>query len=168
MREIRLTQGKVAIVDDEDYEALSRHKWFAQQGRRTWYAKRDARGEGQGVVYMHRVVSGAATGVDVDHVSGDGLDNRKQNLRQASRRENCRNQRKRVNASSPFKGVAWHAKAKKWAASINDRVGVSGGNASSRHLGLHNDPESAARAYDAAAVIAFGEFAAINFPSTEK
>lgn len=83
MKGIQLTRGLVAIVDDEDFEALNRHRWYATKDRQTgaWYAARDEwDGRKQRRVKMHRVVSVAAVGEFVRHVNGNTLDNRKCNL----------------------------------------------------------------------------------------
>jgi len=159
-RTIPLTQGKVAVVDAVDYAELARYKWCASSpGWGVWYA---VRGEGmpngkRRTVYMHREVLGAAPGEQVDHVNLDGLDNRRENLRSATGVENSRNRRKRSGTSSQYKGVSWHKATRRWLAQI--RFG-----ARKTHLGSFRCEEDAARAYDAAAVEHFGEFARPNFP----
>ena len=106
---------------------------------------------------MHRIILNAPKGTMVDHINGNGLDNRKENLRLCTTRENNANQKKNRNNSSGYKGVAKASNCSKWRAYI--RVdGVQ------RHLGNHNTPEEAARAYDAAAKKHFGEYAHLNFP----
>lgn len=166
MREIQLTQGQVAIVDDEDYEALARFKWLAQRNRATWYAVSYARlPDGrEAKVLMHRAILGVGPGVQLDHENRNKLDNRKENLRIATSRENNQNVGKREGLSSRFKGVTWRKARHKWQAAI--RAGEIGPNGESRsvHLGLYDDEELAAHAYDGAALASFGRFAALNFP----
>lgn len=104
---------------------------------------------------MHRVLLGAPAGVDVDHIDGNRLNNTIGNLRLCERRQNLMNSRKRTATTSKFKGVYWLAANRKWRAKIN----VEG---KSKHLGCFAAEEDAARAYDQAALIYFGEFARIN------
>jgi hypothetical protein len=110
-------------------------------------------------VAAHRVIYAMVSGAwpigDVDHRNGDRLDNRPGNLRCATRSQNVANQALRACNTSGFKGVSWDKKNKKWMA----RIGVNG---KSRTLGRYACAEDAGRAYDRAAVEAFGEFAATN------
>ncbi len=94
MKTIPLTQGKVAVVDDADYDRLIGWKWFAAKGHRSWYAMRcRSSGDGPGphCIQMHREILKAPPGLEAGHISGDGLDNRRSNLRLANRRLNARN-----------------------------------------------------------------------------
>lgn len=156
-RRVPLTRGLFAIVDSEDYEAVvSRGTWYAAQGRSGgFYAERT---EGTRLtkhrVTLHEIVVGRKW---VDHINGDTLDNRRSNLRPVTHKENMRNRGRQSNNTSGFKGVVWHAKTGKWAA----RIWVDGRQISLRY---HESPEDAARAYDAAALEHFGEFARLNFP----
>lgn len=154
--EIPLTMGYVASVDAADAELVLRFKWSASHGTRTVYAVRGIRRpDGRKTTQsMHRFLTGFAV---TDHVNGDGLDNRRTNLRDASSGENNRNQQLRSNNTSGFKGVSWCKRAQKWRASIQ-------GNGKNRHLGLYESPDLAALAYDDAARTYFGPFAALNFP----
>ncbi len=158
MREILLTKGKVALVDDADYAELSRHKWFADESGRTFYALRMVRkSKGkQGKVRMHRVITGAEIGQEVDHINMNGLDNRRENLRLCSPAENRYNRVKRPDNVSGYKGVAWQKDCQKWVAYISGEK--------QRYLGLFENALVAALAYDAAARIQYGEFARLNFP----
>lgn len=97
MKTIPLTQGFVAVVDEEDYENLTQFEWQTKRDRGTSYARRKtSRRDGRRkTVYMHRLILNAPPGVEVDHVNGDGLDNRRKNLRLATRELNNRNSHRR-------------------------------------------------------------------------
>lgn len=91
MKELPLTQGKVALVDDADWDLVSAFKWWARQEKRRphcWYATRKNAGK---TIYLHRFIAGAAVGVDVDHKDGDGLNCQRDNIRIASRSQNNMN-----------------------------------------------------------------------------
>ena len=152
MREIPLTQGKIALIDDEDYELISQYKWCAHQTfSGHWYAK--AKG---GKISMHRLLMGAKKGEQIDHVDGKGLDNRRANLRFATQMQNNGNMKKQTGTSSQYKGVAWDKSRSKWI------VHIHRGN-KQFFLGRFENEEDAARVYDAAAKEYFGEFAYTNF-----
>jgi hypothetical protein len=165
---IPLGHGLFALVDAEDFEALSRHSWNAKLS--SPYARRTVRlGKGRkakkAAVFMHRLVAGAAPGEVVDHRNGDSFDNRKANLRKTGARGNATNvHRSRNQQRGGFKGVSWHPRAKKWQAAISAGPVKANGRRARVHLGLFVDPADAARAYDAAAREHYGEFAALNFP----
>lgn len=162
MKSIELSQGKVAIVDAADYERLSLHKWCAMKQRHTWYAVRSILlpSGRQTTVYMHREIMGLPSKVKVDHKDGDGLNNWRDNLRSATDQQNCFNAVARKNKSSQYKGVSLFKKVNKWEAYIT----LDG---KQRRLGFFSNEEDAARAYDAAARLLFGEFARFNFPNGE-
>lgn len=105
--------------------------------------------------HLHRMIMNAPSGVEVDHINGDTLDNRRCNLRLCTHAENQYNQRSH-GGSSKFKGVSWDKQSQKWHAYINKEYGRV-------NLGLFDDEEGAAFAYDVAARILFGEFARLNF-----
>lgn len=154
-RKIPLTQGKYAIVDPERYEELAKHKWFAKRCDRRFYAVRWEKNKN---VNMHQVIMGTEEGKVIDHINGNGLDNRKANIRFATAQQNCWNQRKqRSNSRSKYKGVHWEKKRKEWRARITFKGRVV-------HLGRFETEEEAAEAYDAKAKELFGEFAWLNFP----
>lgn len=160
MRKIKLTQGKWAIVDDEDFDRLSEFRWQATRGLTTWYAKRSYYIKGSspakwGIELMHRVVIDAKPGMLVDHINHNGLDNRKENLRACSTSQNQGNRRKSKSNKSGYKGVAWHPLVNKWEVRIRkDRRQVT--------IGYFTNKKAAARAYDEAATRLFGEYALLN------
>ncbi|MBA7712065.1 hypothetical protein ES703_121034 [subsurface metagenome] len=154
MREIILTQGKVAIVDDEDFEYLSQFKWHAVIVGHNWYANRGIKTlDG----YKNQRMQWDILGKNTDHKNGDGLDNRRDNLRICTKAQNNRNQRRVPTELTPYKGakrkiyryrIMWEAQIK-----VNARP---------VYLGLFGEPEEAALAYNWAALNYFGEFAALN------
>ena len=117
-KKIPLTQGKYAIVDDENYEWLSKHKWYAHREGNTFYALRHTKGKNRKTLRMHREILGVPEGMEADHRSGDGLDNREINLRICTSQENRFNQRKQEGRSSNYKGVYWNKRDRKWYAQI--------------------------------------------------
>ncbi len=159
MKEIPLSQGLVALVDDEDYEELSQYNWHAYKHRNTYYAIRNL------PIYpglrttakMHRQVMRAQTDEMIDHRNGNGLDNQKHNLRIASSSQNAANKRARIGSTSEYKGVSWHKQHGKWYAAICIKR-------KQIFLGLFTDEVEAAKAYDRGAREHFGEFAKTNFP----
>jgi len=166
MKEIKLTQGKVVRVDDEDYEKLNKFKWFAEfiPRRNGWYAARNARKhEGRGLIRMHRAILDAPSGLDVGHLSGDGLDNRKTNLRVCTRAQNICNNRPCKRARSKFKGVFFDNRPgtllNRWTAQIT----VDG---RCTTLGRFPTEEDAARERDAAALLMWGTYAHLNGDDT--
>jgi hypothetical protein len=157
--EIPLTKGFVAIVDAEDAgRVLAMGRWYARRSLRTTYASKKVRlDDGREVgVHMHNFITGWPY---VDHRNGDGLDNRRANLRQATHVENGRNRGAQVNNTSGWKGVSWDTGRGRWRA----QIAVDGRRI---FLGRFDDPVEAARVYDEAAVRYFGEFAHLNFPDT--
>jgi len=155
MKEIPLTRGKVALVDDEDYELLNQWKWYAVKSHNCWYAQRTIyQGVNNSYIKMHRLILNTPEGMQSDHINGNGLDNRRENLRVCTNTENCRNQKPQKH-SSIFKGVTLYKSRNKWVA----RIKVS---RSSINLGIFNSELEAAQAYDKAAEKYFGEFARTN------
>lgn len=164
MKQIPLTQGKVATVDDVDYPSLSRYKWCAVfantkgQGVPQWYAVRThGKRPNRNLVGMHRDVCGLiiGDGKRVDHRDRNGLNNQRSNLRVCSLRQNNANMELPRHNTSGLKGVCWHKKHRRWRAAVYI-------NNKSNHLGEFITKEEAGKAYDAAAIITFGEFALTN------
>lgn len=139
MKEVPLTQGKVALVDDEDYELVSQYKWCAQFDGYNWYAVRqDSRKKNNGKqkpIRMHSFLLQPPKGLEIDHINHDGLDNRRSNLHVCSHGENLRNWSK-VRGISKHTGVSWCNTHKKWKA----RTNIDGKRTS---LGYHSSEEEA-------------------------
>lgn len=156
MVKIELSRGMVALVDREDLDLVQQHRWHAYtHNSRTWYAKTNIRRPDgrQTTVYMHRLILGLTDpAVHVDHANGDGLDNRRANLRACTRNENMWNARKRADNASGFKGVHWRTARGKWQA----RIKVYG---KRRSLGLFTTAAEAHAAYCRAADELHGDFA---------
>lgn len=159
MKEIELTQGYLALIDDDDYEIVKDVSWrvFKRNDRRTKYARGWAKVNGKfKSILLHRMILGLPhyDKRQADHINGDGLDNRRENLRICTNRQNAQNRKKRQGCLSKFKGVVRHGK--KWRVQIW-KDGVKMG---SKVFGTE---EEAAKAYDVKAVELFGEFANTNF-----
>lgn len=162
---IALTQGYVAIIDDEDAD-LADLKWQAQFNRNYpksgVYARRAFRqlDGSPASVFMHRIVlerildRQLVKGEEVDHRNGNPLDNRRENLRLATRSENGRNRRLSTASTSGYKGVSLHKRSGKWHAAIkiNGRI---------KNLGYFDTPEQAYAAYCESALELHGEFASL-------
>jgi hypothetical protein len=144
MKEIKLTKGQVTIVDDDDYEELSKYKWYFDG----FYAVRYEDGK---LIFMHRQIVNAPKGLVVDHINRNKLDNRKSNLRLCTHRQNAVNSKHRNN--SGYKGVYYDRCLKKYVARIGRK-----------HLGTFATVEEAAKVYDEHAKQLYGEFAYLNFP----
>ena len=155
--EIPLSQGKVAIIDVENAPEVLRFKWCAHKKRHLWYAVTSVRKEDgtRTVLSLHRLILKPSSNVLVDHRDGDGLNNRKSNLRLATNAQNQHNSRRSLHNTSGFKGVDFNKRRCQWRALIcfnNKR----------KHLGRFQTKEEAAAAYDTAARKFFGEYARPN------
>lgn len=153
--------GYTVLIDEADLELVSKHTWHVRPHPRTGklYAAASVRGA---TTQMHRLISGTPRGLDVDHENTNSLDNRRANLRPATRSQNNANRVKHSShggrpTSSRFKGVHWDAEKRRWRAALR----VDG---KLKRLGRFDDEIDAARAYDRAALAQWGEFARINFP----
>lgn len=134
-----LTNGLCALVDIADAQALNRYVW-SEHSRGYAYARVDGK-----QVLMHRMLVEASPGVEVDHINGSRLDNRRCNLRVCTHSENICNQGKHKNNTSGFKGVSWHRRDKRWVARIRHE-------GKSFNLGSFINPLDAAKVYDEACV----------------
>ena len=142
-----LTKGQTALVDDEDYEMVNKINWCVSGG----YAYNGARGP------MHRFLLSAPTGVMVDHIDGNRLNNRRSNLRLCSNSQNQAN-RQVFRGASPFKGVVWQKRTNgtgSWKAQLVDQGVVI-------YLGVFKTDREAAAAYNEEAIRRFGKFASLN------
>jgi hypothetical protein len=150
---VSLPDGTVAIVDAEDINRVSRHKWkHHENGKGGSYCRRSSL---HGNVWLHRFIINAQPGTEVDHINGDGLDCRKSNLRITDRRGNAQNRKPRKDGSG-LKGVS-----RRHDASFRAAIRVDGRKI---HLGYFHTAPEAALAYDRAALQHYGEFARLNFP----
>lgn len=138
---------------------MTYHKWFAVEHHGTVYAKTNipAQKGKRTTIKMHRVVMNAQPGDIVDHINGNGLDNRKENLRIVSNKLNARNRKAHAGSSSIYKGVSYLARLGKWQVNICED-GIN------HYVGVYESEEQAARAYDRHAISRFGQYARLNFP----
>lgn len=157
MKEIPLTQGKVALVDDKDFEKLNKHKWCLTKQGNVFYAKRCTTRPVNKTIYMHREIMGFPLGLGIDHKDTDGLNNQKSNLRICAHSGNGCNRPKTKTNTSGYKGVYYFKRDNNFQAKIML-------NKKSVHIGYFNNAREAAVAYDAVAAILHGEFARLNFP----
>lgn len=157
MKKIQLSQSRVALVDDEDYDRMARWKWSFRANSRTGSgcAVRNVPGEKRSQVLMHREILNAKGWWSVDHINKDGTDNRRENLRVCSKADALHGAGLGKANISGYKGVSFVQKRKMWLAQIcheGKRI----------HLGWHANAESAASAYNRAARSYFGDFAYLN------
>ena len=158
MKEIQLTQGKVALVDDEDYDYLMKWKWHAVKYSNNFYAARTQKiCEGKKTaILMHRVIiNNKNTKMHTDHINGNGLDNRKINLRICTHSQNLMNRGASINNKIRYKGVSYIEKINKFRVQIMV-------NKKNTTIGYYINPIDAARAYNEAAIKFHQEFANLN------
>jgi hypothetical protein len=159
MKEIQLTKGKVALVDDEDFEYLNQFKWYASRAKNGFYVHRALKGINRKQIKtsIHRVIMKAEKGIIIDHVDGNGLNNQKNNLRICTLGQNQMNRGAQLNNKSGFKGVHYfnNTTDKNWIAKISYNKKII-------YLGSYSNPIDAARAYNEAAIKYHGEFANLN------
>ncbi len=158
MKNILLSKGKIAIIDEKDFKVVNKSKWCLSS---TGYAITHIKGSGKNGknMFMHRLIMGFPLGMVVDHINGNVLDNRRENLRICSHRENIRNQKiQNIVKTSVYKGVHWRKDIRKWSAKIQV-------NGKQLVIGIFKEEQHAAMAYDIWAKENFGEFAKLNFTS---
>jgi hypothetical protein len=147
---VLLTNGSEALVSPEDYERVSRFRWYRTT---LGYAVREEWVSGRRqTVWMHRFILDANPSLDVDHIDHDRLNNQRSNLRSCTRAQNLANARRHRDSTSPYKGVTWRKDIRRWTARIMVRGTV-------HHLGCFDTPEDARDAYLAAAQRLVGDFA---------
>lgn len=158
MKQIPLSQGKFALVDDEDYEFLMQWKWCAHKEYNTYYAIRGRRAlekTGATKIKMHRQILGITDPkILVDHIDHNGLNNQRSNIRQCTHHQNLMNSG-RVSGVSKFRGVWWDKARSKWEAGLRMKY-------IKKYLGRFDSETDAAIAYNKAAKEHFGEFAFLN------
>lgn len=154
MKTLRLKSGAEVLVDDEDFDFVSQYSWHVSHNG--YAIRRAVEPSGRKrVIYMHKELMTPSPGHEIDHADMNKLNNCRSNLREASRTLNNANHRPREGCSSKFKGVAWHKNYKRWWSYINK-------NGKRLSLGYFYDEVEAAKAYNAAAQLLFGEFARPN------
>jgi len=155
MKEIKLTQGMFAMIDDEDFERVNRFKWHAVKNYNTYYASRNIRTiDGKSIKhYLHWYLTGMKM---IDHRDRDGLNCQKSNMRKCTDRQNSMNRGPKKNCSSKYKGVNFCKEKGKWRSKIQI-------NGKPIHVGYFETENEAAKAYDLKAIELFGEFAYLNF-----
>lgn len=159
MREVTLTRGLVALVDDGDFDVLNALPWCALSASGYFYAAMGhLRDDGKrSTLLMHRLITMAPPGIRVDHIDRDTLNNQRSNLRLCTISQNAMN--RGANKGRRFKGAYFDARRGNWNAKLTvGRRRV--------FLGVYETEEEAARAYDAGAIKHHGEFAGLNFPHT--
>ena len=162
MKTIPLTQGYFTKVDDDDYKKYAIYRWCVSisysrgtksiRAIRKEYSNKYKKGKTR---HLSRVILNALKGKNVDHINGDTLDNRKSNLRLCTSGENIRNQVKRCDNTSGYKGVSWSSEREKWEAKIQL-------NNKTIHLGRYKNKKEAAQAYNNAAIKYHKNFARLN------
>lgn len=146
-----LSGGMSSLIDEEDFAKLNIGTWRVRKNKNALYAVRSLTRGGRRTLYMHRFILDAPPELEVDHINGNGLDNRKSNLRLCSHSQNCMNTGKKKGSTSQFRGVRWDTKIKRWLVSCQGF-----------YVGCFCDEKEAAFAYNIEAVNRFGPFARLN------
>jgi hypothetical protein len=156
MKEIKLTQGKVVLVDDWNYDWLNQWKWRAFCSRGVWYAVRSlprVKGISRKQLFMHRLIMNTPDNLIVDHIDHNGLNCLEENMRNCTSTQNKAN--RRSSGIVPYLGVTTHTNGKYVA-----KISILG---KTKYLGVFSIPELAANRYDEEAKKQHGEFANLNF-----
>lgn len=149
---IPLSKGQFALIDYEDFELVSKYKWYAKKSKNTYYAVCSV----DKYLKMHRLILGLSdTSVFADHINGNGIDNRRSNLRSATPTQNSMNRSSAKNSSSKYKGVYWDEDRRKWASCMKS-------NGKTIYIGRFDNESEAALAYNKKATEVQGEFARLN------
>lgn len=155
MKKIPLTQNQVSLVDDEDFDKLNKFKWYADKQLSGFYARRMSYQNVRKCIHMSHVIINCPKGKQVDHINHDTLDNRKDNLRVCSNRENSINRRMLSNNKTGYRGVVWHKRDKKFASQIKNK-------GKHYHLGSYDCKHEAALVYNRKAKELHGKYAFQN------
>ncbi len=144
MKKIALTQKQVALVDSCDFERLNQFKWYANKLGNTFYAMRNSSritGKRHSILMHHEVIGRPPKGLMIDHRNRQGTDNRQENLRLVTHRQNCQNQKKqKTEKTSRYTGVCWHKEKERWMAQIQINKKI-------KYLGYFKNEKDAFRAY---------------------
>lgn len=165
VKELQLSRGMIALVDDEDYDWLIQYKWYANTFSGRWYAATKGMGDGE-TTLLHRLIMNPPNGMQVDHINHNGLDCRRCNMRIVTPSQNMMNKIKQKSkyskpCSSRFKGVHWDKLNNCWKTEIMiNRKHV--------WIGRFEYEIDAAHAYDVKAKELFGEYVWLNFPEELK
>jgi hypothetical protein len=148
--------GHEFVIDDEDWDLVKNFSWSVLRGYNTIYAQAGSKDGSRKPILMHRLIMNAGRGETVDHIDGNGSNNKKTNLRFCTRSQNQANQQKRIDGvTSRFKGVYWHKTNKRWCA-------VCSCDSRPHWVGSFDTETEAALAYNIKAITLFGEFAKLN------